>query len=339
MAKCTHCQKTILMGGMKVGSARFCGEKCADAALVPPFEAAYGSTEVVATPVPMPRDQRRGPDDAALVDHGSSTAVVIAIGIAVAVLLSIGIHFVEDALAFDLRGLNWLIVLPIGALLNGAAITVGFFAASRLLNAPPKPVTYVAALMTAGLLCWLKFGIVYFTMVDDTGAPIRSSVGFIEFMRFVIENTEVSLTRSKNSAVQTGSWGYALYAADWLGFMAGAWFVVGKAASKAFCARCSRFMTRICTTTRSSDDPAATGATLRTVEENLKVNNPQQAIDALGSFGAPNTKSFFSVALDCHGCPMCGNYAATLSTSLAGAKARRETYSASFEGNSQIKRG
>ena len=130
--------------------------------------------------------------------------------------------------------------------------------------------------------------------------------------------------------------GYALFAADWIGFMVGAWFVVRWAGLKPFCARCGRFMAKLGRVARSGDDGAAAGTALNAVLANMDANNPQRAIEALKAFGTADEKSFFAVAIECHGCPMCKDYAGTVTTTLAGMKARRESSSVPFEGNGDI---
>ena len=339
MAKCVGCQKTILFGATKVGDGAYCGEKCADAAVMPAFAAAYDATVVQSTPTPLPSAARTGPDDALLVDReGTKPGLVIGIGLLVALLLSFGVHLAETGIDRQLRSINLWIVLPIGALLNGALISIGFFAAIRLLDSPPRMATYAAAAVGAGLLCWLTFVASYLTMTDDDGTAIREVMGFGEYMQVVIEESRVMLGRSSRSATTVGSWGYALYAVDCLGFMAGAWFVIRAAGMKPFCAKCGRFMTRLGALMRSSNDPTAAGATLKAVHAHLAANNPQRAVDALSEFGAKDHRSYVGLSLECHGCPMCKDYTAVTTVNLAGSRGRREVEDAGarFEGNGNI---
>jgi hypothetical protein len=337
MAKCANCQKTILVSEFKAAGTRYCSEACADKALLPAFADALEAPPQPTTAIPRGAAPRTGPDDALLVDReGVKPGLVIAIGVVVAIVLSLGLHALESMADGQLRGLNIWIVLPIGAALNGALITAGFFAASRLLDTRPRASTYAAAIATAGLLCWITYFISYYTMTDETGAPVRDFLGFGEFMQVIIENSTVNLGRTSRTAVTAGGWGYALYAADWIGFMIGAWFVVRWAGAKPFCARCGRFMAKLGRIARSGDDRAAAGAALNAVLANLDANNPQRAVEALKAFGAPDEKSFFAVAIECHACPMCKDYAGTVTTTLAGRKARRESSSVPFAGNGEI---
>lgn len=338
MAKCAQCDKRILLGGLKVGETRYCSEACADAAHLPAFTAAMESTKVQTTPVPMPTALRTGPDDSMLVDkEGAKPGLVIAIGILVALLLSIGLHAIESSLEAQLRGLNFAVILPVGAALNGAIISVGYFAAIRLLDSPPRISTFLAACVSAALLCWLTFVISYYTMTDEDGTPVREFLSFTEFMQVIIENSEISLGRGKKSAVTAGGWGYALYAADCIGFALGAWFVVRAAGAKPFCAKCGRFMAKLGNIMRTGNDPAAAGATVGAMYEHLGVNNAQRAVETLNAFGEPSEKSFFGITLECHGCPMCKDYNAVVTTTLAGAKARRELHAAEYPGNGEIR--
>ena len=340
MAKCAACQKTILLGSTKVGDIAYCGEKCADATVIPAFHAAYDAATVQTTALPLPSAARTGPTDAMLVDReGTTPGLVIAIGLVVAILLSFGVHFAEASIDAQLRGFNLWVVLPIGAALNGAFISLGFFAAIRLLNSPPRVATYAAAIVAAGLLCWLTFVVSYFTMTDEDGTPVREFLGFLEFMKVIIEESQVYLGRSSKSATTVGGWGYALYAADCIGFMLGAWFTIRAAGAKPFCAKCWRFMTRIGSMQRTGNDPAAAGATLKAVHAHLGANNPQRAIDALAAFGDKGGKSYLGLTLECHGCPMCKDYTAVSGVNLAGSRARRELENAgaTFAGNGDIR--
>ena len=338
MAKCAHCDKRILLSELKVGETRYCGEACADAAQLPAFTAAMESTKAQTTPVPMPSAMRTGPDDSMLVDkEGAKPGLVIAIGILVALLLSLGLHAVESSIEAQLRGLNFAVILPVGAALNGAIISVGYFAAIRLLDSPPRMMTFIAACATAALLCWLTFVISYFTMTAEDGTPVRGYLSFTEFMQVIIENSEISLGRGKKSAVTAGGWGYALYAADCIGFAVGAWFVVRAAGAKPYCQKCGRFMAKLGRVVRSGDDAAAAGATAGAMYEHLGANNAQRAAETLQSFGSADEKSFFALSLECHGCPMCKDYNAVVATTLKGAKARRELHKAEYDGNGEIR--
>jgi hypothetical protein len=340
MAKCAACQKTIMLGATKVGDVPYCGEKCADGTVMPLFSSAYDATEVQSPAVPKAAAARTGPEDSMLVDRsGHRHALVIAIGIVVALVLSCGLYFAEASIGRELRGLNLWIILPVGAALNGALISLGFFAAIRLLDAPPRMTTFVAAIATAGILCWLTFVISYYTMTDDQGTPIREFVGFAEFMKVVIEESQVSLGRSSKSPTTVGLWGYALYAADWLGFMIGAWFTVRLAGAKPYCASCGRFMAKIGRLVRSGNDPAEAGATLKAVHAHLAANNPARAVESLSAFGARAEKSYLGITLDCHGCPMCKDYSVVAGMSLAGARGRRaiEDATTTFTGNGDVR--
>lgn len=338
MAKCAHCDKRILLGGLKVGETPYCGEACADAAQLPVFTAAVESTKVQTAPVPTPSAMRTGPDDSMLVDkEGAKPGLVIAIGILVALLLSIGLHAIESSLEAQLRGLNFAVILPVGAALNGALISVGYFAAIRLLDSPPRLSTFVAACGSAALLCWLTFAISYYTVTDEDGTPVREFLSFTEFMQVIIENSEISLGRGKKSAVTAGGWGYALYAADCIGFALGAWFVVRAAGAKPFCAKCGRFMATLGRISRSSDDASAAGATVGAMYGYLGANNAQRAAETLKGFGNADEKSFFGVALECHGCPMCKDHIAVVTTTLKGMKARRELHTAEYPGHGEVR--
>ena len=338
MAKCAHCDKRILLSELKVGDTRYCGEACADAAQLPAFTAALESTKVQTTRVPMPSAMRAGPDDSMLVDkEGAKPGLVIAIGFIVAVLLSLGLHSIESSIEWQLRGLNYAVILPIGAALNGAIISVGYFAAIRLLDSPPRMMTFIAACATAAILCWLTFVISYFTMTAEDGTPVRDYFGFGEFMQIIAEESTITLGKGKNSAVTAGKWGYALYAADCIGFMLGAWFVVRAAGAKPYCQKCGRFMAKLGRVVRSGDDAAAAGATAGAIYEHLGANNAQRAVETLQSFGSADEKSFFALSLECHGCPMCKDYNAVVATTLKGAKARRELHTAEYPGNGEIR--
>jgi hypothetical protein len=337
MPSCPTCHKRLLLTGFKAAGTRYCSEACADAALLPAFTAALEAPPPRTTEIPRgTATARTGPDDALLVDReGVKPGLVIAVGVVAAVLLSVGLHALESMAEGQLRGINLWIVLPIGAALNGGLITAGFFAAARLLDTRPRLSTYVAAIATAGVLCWLTYVISYWTMTDESGAPVRDTLGLGEFMGILAEHSTIQLGRTRSSAVTAGNWGYALFAADWIGFMLGAWAVVRWAGSKPFCARCGRFMTRIGLLGRSGDDPAAAGATLNAVHAHLGANNPQRAVEALKAFGSADQKSYFAVTMKCHGCPMCKDYSAVVTTTLKGSRARRELHRADFDGNGQ----
>ena len=338
MAKCAHCEKRILLGELKVGETRYCSEACADAAQLPAFTAAMESSKVQTTPVPIPSAMRTGPDDSMLVDkEGAKPGLVIAIGILVAVLLSIGLHAVESSIEAQLRGLNFAVILPVGAAINGAIISAGFFAAIRLLDVPPRMTTFIAACATAAILCWLTFVISYFTMTAEDGTPVRDYLGFGEFMQIIAEESTITLGKGKNSAVTAGKWGYALYAADCIGFALGAWFVVRAAGAKPFCEKCGRFMAKLGLVSRTGNEAAAAGATAGAMYEHLGANNAQRAVETLQAYGNADEKSFFGIALECHACPMCKDYHAIVTTTLKGTKARRELHKAEYAGNGEIR--
>jgi len=343
MAKCAQCGKRILLSGMKVADIHYCSESCADSALTPAFSAAIdnGIASTAASPAPVRSSVPTGPTDAMLIDRqgmqqGMKPGLVIGLGIVVAIALTVAMHALESLADGQMRGLNLWIVLPLGAALNGAIITSGFFAAIRLLDAPPRRATFVAACVTAGILCWLTYAISYCTMTDVDGTPIRSFVPFTEFMQTVIENSTFMLGKSKSSMVTAGRWGYALYAADCVGFMAGAWFVVRLAGAKPFCEKCGRFMSRLGIAHRSANDPVAAGSTVGAMTAHFGANNPQRAVEAFRAFGAPDHRSFFGIAMECHACPMCKDYDVKVTPSLAGKKRRRELDTASYSGNGDI---
>lgn len=338
MSKCAHCGKRILFGGVKSPDAIHCNKACAAAAQIPLFTEAMESASIKTTPVPMPTPRRSGPDDSMLVDRqGVKPGLVIAIGIITAVALSLGLHFAESSLDRQLRGLNFWIIIPIGAALNGAIISIGFFAAIRLLDAPPRLTTYLAACVSALLLSWLTFAIFYFTATDDQANPIRSTVSFTEFMQAIIESSQIRIGKRASSTVTAGTWGYALYAADCIGFMIGAGAMVYFAGLKPFCAKCDRFMSNLGSLSRSSDDAATAGATAGVAILHLRANNAQQAVETLSAFGVSGEKSNFGISLACHRCPSCGDYKAELSATIVAEKNRNQLLKTECSGNGEVR--
>jgi len=208
MAKCGQYGKTILVGELKVGQTRYCSEKCADAALLPAFAAVFDAPPPQTTAIPRRAAALSRSDDALLIDPEEvKFGFAIAIGVSIAIGLAIALHVLEKTTGWQLRGLNYFAVIPVGAVLCGGIITAGYFAASRLLSVRPRLSTYNAPITTAGLLCWLTFFIDYATMKHETDAPLRDSIGFSEFMQVGVENSSIRISHTSRSTVTAGKWG------------------------------------------------------------------------------------------------------------------------------------
>jgi hypothetical protein len=263
MASGPTCHKRLLLTGFKAAGTRHCSEACADGALLPASNAALEAPPPRTTEIPRgTATVRLGPDDALLVDReGVKPGLVIAGGILAAVLLSIGLHALESMADWQVRGMNLWIVLPIGAALDGGLITAGFFAAARLLDTRPRLSTSIAAIATAGAPCWPTYVIGDGTMSDDSGAPVRESLGFGEFMRIIVEESTISLGKTSGTAVTAGGWDFGLYAAKWIGFFLGAWFIVRWAGFSPFYARLGRLVATLGHAGRSGAAPTATSPT------------------------------------------------------------------------------
>jgi hypothetical protein len=204
-------------------------------------------------------------------------------GVAVANLLLI------NRLGHDLLSFSVLFIIPVGALVGGAAAASGYYGAARLTQTMPSN-WLVLQMPVVGLSAWVfSHWIVYATTVLDDGRSLRDLVSFFENWQWNATHQSLNITvhgHTSGSTGELGTLGYVREALQAVGFIFGAFATFGFLASVERCNECRKYarVNRILrgVAVEAFDSVLQnSGVALPGIGEDARLNSGAKAIDSL----------------------------------------------------------
>ncbi|MFL5616467.1 MAG: hypothetical protein ACJ796_22565 [Gemmatimonadaceae bacterium] len=178
--------------------------------------------------------------------RGLTTEVITTlagIGAALAVV-ALNVAF-EHATDFDLLGLTYAFVLPIGALLGGFGAAAGYYFAARITSTLPSRRMLFEMLMI-GFSTWLMMHWVdYATLRFRDGAFVRDAVPFRDYLRLRTVHLQLTIENAGSTTPSTtpelGLLGYVHELLQIVGFLFGGFVMWSGLKTHEACEPCSRY--------------------------------------------------------------------------------------------------
>ena len=173
----------------------------------------------------------------------SKSLVVTLFGIATAVATAFLNVTIINAAEFDVFSLFLFFIVPVGAIIVGMLATSGFYIGASILHKRADLMMFLLMMIVAAITMFLMYYIQY-AMIEFEGIKLSSVMTFKEYMELNLTEMSYSIGRRGRSGVDTGavgSFGYIIAGVQFLGILAGAFFVYAMLGGKAGCEICGNY--------------------------------------------------------------------------------------------------
>jgi len=139
-------------------------------------------------------------------------------------------------------------VLPIGALVSGAAAAAGYYWSARLINARPGRLVLLGTLVVS-VATFFFLHYVEYRWTEYEGRAISSFVSFPAYVDAAVQSTAIE-TKAQDTVVRAwstgelGPFGYLVALWQVIGFGVGGFFISQDLRAMPYCASCGRFSAR-----------------------------------------------------------------------------------------------
>ncbi len=146
-------------------------------------------------------------------------------------------------MGFNLMGLYWLFVVPVGAILVGLASGVGYAVMSKWTNFRASG-AYLWLVVGVSLLTYGGSHYVTYRHVLSVNGITPDQVSFINYMQVTTEMAEMADKDGGDDGFTVGKFGYLLLLLEAIGFSGAAVIPLLAVSQGAYCEDCGRYMTK-----------------------------------------------------------------------------------------------
>lgn len=146
------------------------------------------------------------------------------------------------SLGFNLMGLYWLFIVPVGAIIVGLISGVGYAVVSKWTNFRASG-TYLWFVVGVSLLTYGASHYVTYRQVLSANNLAPEQISFIDYMRLTTESTEMA-DHDGDNAFTVGKFGYLLLLLEAIGFSGAAAIPILIVSQAAYCEDCSKYMAK-----------------------------------------------------------------------------------------------
>lgn len=169
------------------------------------------------------------------------------VAVAIAGFLSFGLTvalvvLIERFTGFNLFTLSFWLIVPVGALLTGAAAACGYYYASLLFHTRPGWFMLVEVVLVAAAAMVAIYYAEYATLTLEDGTRASDLVSFVDYVQIYLTSMEMTIGRSQTNTGQVGDFGYVLAAIEFVGFILGGVFVWLLLRNQPVCTKCGRYV-------------------------------------------------------------------------------------------------
>ena len=143
---------------------------------------------------------------------------------------------------FNLMGLYWLFILPVGAILVGMVSGVGYAVMSKWTNFRASG-TYLWFVVGVSLITYGASHYVTYRQVLSEHGLTPDQVSFVDYMKVTTESTEMADHDGKNGFT-VGKFGYLLLLLEAIGFSGAAAIPLLVVSQAPYCENCSKYMSK-----------------------------------------------------------------------------------------------
>jgi hypothetical protein len=148
--------------------------------------------------------------------------LAILIGIAItSVLVAVANVVIARITGFNMFSLKIWLIVPVGAVMVGAAAASGGLLATRLFHAKPNWFDAVMMIVSAAVTMFLIYYLDYSTMVFDDGRKVAGLVSFEDFVNLSLTTAHMRVGRGAHDVGEIGQAGYWFAVAEFVGFLVG----------------------------------------------------------------------------------------------------------------------
>lgn len=155
---------------------------------------------------------------------------------------------------FNLFGLTFWFVVPLGAMIVGAIAASGAIVAARLFDIRPSVWQGIISATIIGAATMLLIYFLEYNTLQVRGTKIRTLVDFWTYVDLSLTKSHMRLGRSRQDLGEAGDLGYLFMLLKLGGFVLGAFFIFALIRGMAACPRCGAYFKTV-RTKKSSDLP------------------------------------------------------------------------------------
>lgn len=148
--------------------------------------------------------------------------------------------YVIANLGFNLMGLYWLFILPVGALIVGMGSGVGYAVMSKWTNYRAGGIDFLFVLALS-LATYAGSHYVTYRHVLSVNGLTPDQISFVDYMKLTTESAEMADRHGKEGWT-VGKFGYLLLLLEAVGFCGGALIPLAIVSQNAYCETCGRYM-------------------------------------------------------------------------------------------------
>jgi len=155
---------------------------------------------------------------------------------------------------FNLFGLTFWFVVPVGAMIIGAIAASGAIIAARLFDVRPSLWQSIASAAIIGAATMLLIYFLEYNTLEVRGTKIRTLVDFWTYVDLSLTKSHMRLGRARQDLGEAGDLGYLFMLLKLGGFVLGAYFIFALIRGMAACPRCGAYFKTV-RTKKSTDLP------------------------------------------------------------------------------------
>lgn len=237
------------------------------------------------------------------------SALVAASGAAASAAAILLAFAVKSATHFDLYSVFLRFVIPVGALLFGVIGGLGCVVAGLQLGVRPGRSMFAFILAAAFAAHLLYYYLDYRTTIVF-GMPISRIVPFWRFLHVMNSSWRATSLTSRYSEHELGSFGYALFVLQWLGFACAGVFACWMLRTQPACAGCGSMVVHKLEAARFSDDGDLAQDKGDRIAALVEDGDIQPAIDEFAHCGQPTATAdaAFRSTITVEKCKGCGKH-------------------------------
>lgn len=145
---------------------------------------------------------------------------------------------VEKITSMNLFSFKFWVIVPVGAILTGFAAASGYYLASVWLHVRPTLLLLVQMIVVAAFAQIAIYYAEYAMLVLDDGTRIAAAMPFLSYLDFILTHQHMRVGRAMVDTGEMGSFGYLMYAVEFVGFIVGGVAVYGHLSQAAACPHC-----------------------------------------------------------------------------------------------------
>ncbi|WP_157532820.1 hypothetical protein, partial [Hyphomonas polymorpha] len=236
-------------------------------------------------------------------DDFLKTSGVVACGLATSLLTVLLVTAIGHFTGFDLYTLSFFFIIPVGALICGAAAASGYYFGSLYFHTRPNALLILQMIVIAGITQILIYYAQYATLMVE-GFRARDLISFQEYVELSLTTAQYSMGRGlQHNMGEVGQAGYWLAAIQFVGFLLGGFAMFINLRNKLTCRPCNKYLRTLSKTGKSFDTIEKLADYYDTLMT-LPVDGPDFA-EMIQTNHIARGETVYTIGIELHGCPDC----------------------------------